>query len=317
MIHSVKVKNYVGNEILMKLADPEPSGFLVFNMTGLGPEKGEIRTTDIVTGDGGFYNSSRLPSRNITMMIRYFYTGSSVDPDTKRRIEAEFLRHKVYKFFPIKQRVELTFTTDSRVCWIEGYLESNEPVIFSKETHTQLSIICPFPYFYDAGPNAINETVFWGTKPLFMFPFMNNHLTTPLIIFGDILNIRQQTIDYDGDAEIGVRITIDVVANNPVGDVDIWNVGTRELMRVSAARLEALTGSRLKIGDHIEISTIRGSRYIRLYREGIWTNVLNVLGEEPWWHKLVKGPNTFAFEANPGAESLIIRIFNKKLYEGV
>lgn len=306
MINSVKIKNYLGEELLMELRFPERSGFLVYNMTGIGPEKADINSIDIVTGDGGVYNSARLPDRNIVMSLRFFsWKGKSV----------EEIRYESYKYFPIKQPVTITITTDTRVGEIVGYVEANEPVIFSKETHTQLSIKCPYPYFYDGGPNGTTTTVFYGVEPLFEFPFSNESLSEPLIIMGNILFSNEEIVSYSGDSEVGVIMTIDAIGD--VHHLTIYNVITREQMTINTDRLEKLTGQGIVAGDRITISTIRGEKSITLLRKGIYTNILNVLDRGASWFQLSKGDNVFAFEAQEGTTNLIFKIVNRTVFEGV
>jgi hypothetical protein len=306
MIHNVRVVNYLGEEVVMDLRNPERSGFLIYDITGLGPGKAEIRTTDIVTADGGLYNSSRLPPKNIVVSMRFFsWEGKTV----------EQIRHESYKFFPIKKPLTLFITTDERIGEIVGYVEANEPVIFSRETHMQLSIICPYPYFFDGGPYGDKIQVFGGITPRFEFPFSNESLTEPLLIMGDILIFAEGIVVYNGDAEIGVTITIDALG--PAHNIILHKVDTRENMSLNTVRLQQMTGQGIIAGDQIRISTVKNKKSITLLRGGIFTNILNTLDRRANWFQLAKGDNVFAFEAEQGIENLIFTIENRTLYEGV
>jgi len=474
MINSVKVINYTGDELVMELRNPEKSGFLVYNMTGIGPEKAEIRTTDIVTSDGGFYNSSRLPSRNIVLgLIFASWSGKTV----------EEIRHESYRYFPIKKPLTLVIEGDERISEITGYVESNEPVIFTSQVYTQLSIICPYPFFYDGGPNGLDITIFSGIDPVFEFPFSNESVPavsalprnlfvlnqyqaqksagtlsyeidfpdivitssgvnndvyigsnesystdtryaitpgetytisiesvvasnpgnvntmymqplffnndvfvslgpktniansktngfiyvtanrvgvrfgwtqlsaainetltiskikleaggsatawlpapedttviedveTELLIMGEIKNRSEEIVTYSGDSEIGITIIMDAIG--PVENVIIHNVLTRERMTIDTNILKTITGSSIVAGDRIIISTVTGTKSIRLLRNGVYTNILNVLGKNISWFQLSKGDNVFAFEAEYGQENLFFRIENRIIYEGV
>lgn len=303
-MHGVTVINYLGDILKMELRNPEKSGFLIFNITGLGPEKAEIQMTNIITADGGIYNSARLPARNIVLSIRFF---------SWKNKDIEEIRQESYKYFPIKKYLTLIFEMNNRVCEIEGYVESNEPVIFSRETHTQLSIICPYPYFRSSGPD--NITIFYGVEPMFEFPFSNEDLVKPLLIMGEIRNRTEEVVTYDGDSEVGITIIIDAIGD--VRNVIIHNVLTRETMRINTDRLVKMTGSAIIAGDRIIISTITGRKSITLLRKGIYTNILNALDRGADWFQLAKGDNIFAFEAEYGTVNLQFRIENQTLYEGV
>lgn len=65
MIHSFAITNYLGDRIKLDLREPEVSGFLIKSVTGLGPVKATVNTTEVVTNDGSMFNSARLSQRNI------------------------------------------------------------------------------------------------------------------------------------------------------------------------------------------------------------------------------------------------------------
>lgn len=301
MIKAITVKNYLGDSIKLELARPELSGFAITNIDGLGPGKANINTTEISTTDGGLYNSARVPVRNIVISIRYLWKDTIED-----------VRQLSYKYFPLKRKVTLTIETDNRIAEIEGYVESNEPTIFSKEESADISIICPNPYFYSAGTDT---TVFSGIEPMFEFPFSNESLTDPLLEMGMIQNYTEKVVIYDGDAETGVKITIH--ARDTASGISIYNIGTREVMKIDTDKLETLTGSGLVAGDMIVINTNPGEKSIVLQRNGVTTNILNCLVRDSDWFKLAKGDNIFAYTAETGSNNLNFTIENRVLYEGI
>ena len=307
MIYSIVVTNYLGDRIKLELGKPDISGFLIKSITGLGPAKANVNTTEVSTNDGSLFNSARLSQRNIVLDMVFINTvyGESI----------EDLRQKSYKYFPLKKSVELTIETDNRYVKTTGYVESNEPNIFSSQEGTQISIICPDPYFYSAGPDGTNTTIFYGVEPLFEFAFSNESLTESLIEFGEIKNETEQTVYYSGDAEIGVVITIHAIGN--VKNITIYNTGTREVMRIDTDKLEQLTGSGMVAGDEIIISTIKGDKSITLLRNGIYTNILNCLDKDSDWFQLSKGDNIFAYVVEEGTTNVQFKIENRTTFEGV
>ena len=304
MIKAVTVTNYLGESKRFELAFPEKSGFVVQKIEGLGPSKANVNVTETATNDGALFNSARVTARNIVLSLKLMFNP-----------QVEDVRQESYKYFPIKQRVTLLVETDNRICETYGYVESNEPDIFNKSETTQISIICPDPYFYSAGPDGTDVTIFYGVDPLFEFPFSNESLTQKLIIFGAIKNETEQTIYYSGDAEIGVVITIHAIGI--AKNITIYNAGTRDVMRIDTDKLEQLTGSGIIAGDEIIISTIKGEKSITLLRNGIYTNILNCLDKNADWFQLSKGDNIFAYTAEEGSTNLQFRIENRKVYEGV
>lgn len=304
MIRAVTFTNYLGDSIRLVLARPEESGFVIKSITGLGPGKANINTTEVATNDGSLFNSSRLPSRNIVVSLGYMWNDSVED-----------VRQLSYKYFPIKKKLTVLIESDNRQAEIEGYVESNEPIIFSKDEGSDISIICPNPFFYSAGENGINTTIFYGVEPLFEFPFRNESLYEKLLLMGEIRNETERVIVYNGDAEIGITITIHAIGE--ASNITIYNTRTREVMRIDTEKLEKFTGSGIIAGDDIIICTIKGKKSISLLRNGKTTNILNCLDKNADWFQLAKGDNIFAYTAEEGSSNLQFRIENRIIYEGV
>ena len=307
MIYSIVVTNYLGDRIKLELGKPDVSGFLIKSITGLGPAKANVNTTEVSTNDGSLFNSARLSQRNIVLDMVFINTvyGESI----------EDLRQKSYKYFPLKKSVELTIETDNRYVKTTGYVESNEPNIFSSQEGTQISIICPDPYFYSAGEDGNNVTNFYSIDPMFEFPFSNESLDEPLLVFGEIQIKTEGVITYHGDSEIGVMIYIHAI--EPATNINIYNTETREVMRINTEKISSLTGKGIVASDDIVINTAKGEKSITLIREGISYNILNCLDKNTDWFTLAKGDNIFAFTADSGVTNLQFRVENKVIYEGV
>lgn len=304
MIKSVTITNHLDESIKLDLFNPEESGFIIKSIEGLGPVTANINFKELATNDGAIDNSARLSSRNIVMSLQFMESPT-----------IEETRLKSYKYFPIKRNIKFLVETDSRICETIGRVETNVPTIFSNAEGCQISILCPNPYFYSAGENGTNQTIFYGTEPLFEFPFSNESLTEDLIEFGSIENRTEGTIYYDGDAEIGITIQI-----HAVGEAEglvIYNTKTREIMRINDDKLKSLMGSGIQAGDEITITTSRGEKGIYMLRSGVTTNILNSLEKPIKWFQLSKGDNTFAYTASSGLTNLQFRIENKVIYEGV
>ena len=58
MIYSFAITNYLGDRVKLELGKPEVSGFLIKSVTGLGPVKANVNTTEVVTNDGSMFNSA-------------------------------------------------------------------------------------------------------------------------------------------------------------------------------------------------------------------------------------------------------------------
>lgn len=308
MIKSITITNHLGESIKMELMKPESSGFIVESIEGLGPAKANVNFTTLATIDGAIDNSARLEYRNIVINLIFLENPTIEDS-----------RLKSYQYFPIKRNITFLIETDRRICETVGRVENNTPKIFSKSENDregcQISIMCPDPYFYSAGPNKLTETVFYGTESLFEFPFSNESLTENLLEFGEIRNQTEGTVYYEGDAEIGIVIRIHAIG--PVEGLKIYNLTTRQVLGINDDKLIALTGSGIQSGDEIVLNTNRGSKSLMLTRAGVITNILNALEKPIPWFQISKGDNLFAYRATSGISNLQFRIENQVLYEGV
>lgn len=301
MIKSVTVKNFLGEEIKMELENPWESGFYIQSIDGLGPSKADINVTEMSGTDGGEYNSSRVNSKNIVLKLGFL-----------EKPNIETTRHLSYKYFPVKKKLTLTVETDYRTASIDGYVESNEPDIFSENESNQVSIICPNPYWYSTD----NITVFRGMEAMFEFPYSNEGLL-PVTIFSEYQNHRYRNIDYEGDVDTGVTILLHCLGH--VENISIINTTSRERMDLDTSKIAAMfeTEEGLSTGDDVLISTTRGNRYITLYRGGKYYNIMNCLPRGTDWVQLYKGENIYAYSAQTGLDNLEFRILNKVLYEGM
>lgn len=302
MIQSLTVTNYLGESLTIPMKNSESTGFILHDMTGLGPPTASVNTSKVATKDGSKYNSARAEERNIVLPM-YFTPIPTI----------EDARHRSYKYFPLKKPVILVFKTDNRECQIVGYVETNEPDICSDREGCQVSIICPNPYF-----SSIYDTVtsFSGVEAAFEFPFSNEDTSNPHIEFGKIVVKAENFVRYEGDAESGVQIRI--AASATVKNITIYNVDTRGTMHIYHDKLVALTGSGIVKGDEIIITTDKGSRSVTLLRNGKSTNILNAIDpRNDEWFSLTKGDNIFAYSADEGSDYLMFVVDHTTLYEGI
>lgn len=302
MIRSVTITNHTGDILTMELTNPEASGFLITSITGLGPMKATINSTELATMDGDLYNSSRATKRNIVFSLEFLAINKTI----------EEIRLESYKFFPVKRNITILVETDQRVAEITGYVESNEPDIFSEKEGCQISVLCLDPYFHTLEPK---RTIFSGVDPQFEFPFSNESLDEKLINFGEIYQDTDRSIINEGDETVGMTIRARITG--PVRGLVVWNVTMKEMMGIDDNKLETLTGSKLKAGDEVIIETTKRKKSAILRRNGKKTNILNCLKKPIDWLQLQRGENVFAYITDAGQLQVLLTIENRILYEGV
>ena len=303
MIHSFTVTNHLGESLVLTLAEPEKSGLAVESVTGLGQVQADVNLTKLAGSDYSTANSANLTTRNVVFKLRYW--GDDIEAS----------RHTCDKFFPTKKQITLAAKTDYRELMLTGFVEKNEPNIFSKESGCQISILCPDPFWYSIDENS---TPFSGIEPLFEFPFCSDteaddELET--IEFGNIRVIKDKTIYYTGEAEVG--ITINIHATGIVRDLVFYNLDKREQISIDDDILAEITGNSIQQGDDIIISTVRTKKYATLIRNGVTYNIINTLGKERDWFSLSRGDNIFTYSTSEGEYNLLINIKNRVLFKGL
>lgn len=310
MIKSVTAVNFKGESIKMDLFHPESSGFIIIKIDGIGPGKATVTKNDSKVYDGGTITSARLPSRNIKMEIQFLWVNSIED-----------VRHKSYKYFPLKKPLTLIFETDTRTVEIEGVVESNEPDIFSSEESTNISIICPDPYFYASGENARSKTEFSGINAVFEIPsdigYSNESLTEALTEISTLYVQSERGIMNYGEVDIGVVISIKPLAIVK-GILTISNVTLGQNMSFDLNKIKTITENDFHLGDELVINTLRGKKSVTLVREGKNYNALSCIDTRTDWIYLTSGENTFTYYLDgEGIEDLQFSVTNSILYEGV
>lgn len=276
MLQTIKVTNYLGEELTLSMINPAKSGFFIKSVDGLGPSNANINVLDIVSIDGGVFNNARLEKRNIVLTLGAWDTVTDV----------ERLRHETYKYFPIKRKVKLNFETDNKSAYVFGYVETNEPDIWSDRVTMKISIICPDPYIYSSYENSITFN-------------------------GDD---KEHIIVYDGDMETGLNIQLNCQAalkgfkiSNKRGDY----------FAINDSYLEKILPGGFIAGDVVIINTKTNEKAITLQRGSERKNLLNAMDRNSKWLKIGKGNNTFKVTATSGLTNTFFTMSSPILYEGI
>lgn len=309
MIKSVKITNKNGDSIDLELGNPWRTGLNVRNITGLGPVKADINITSLANGDGGVYNSSRANTRNIVFTLGLLPVPTVQDA-----------RRLTYRYFPLKEKIDIEIDTEDRRYKTSGYVESNTPDIFQKDETTTISVLCPSPWFSEVNeqPTSIDgmyNVDFYRVSGGFEFPFSNDSLTHPKLIFGNLTMDREKVVIYNGQVSSGTIIELQFY-----GEVErpiIYNDTTKTAMIFDAEKLNKMTGSGFKAGDTLRIDTRHGTKSIMLDRDGKKVNALNILASGSSWITLGHGENKISYSATSGAENMSLRILYSILYQGV
>ena len=296
-----KIENVKNN--ILTLTQNE-SDYQVLSITGLNPPNAQINTSTIAGLDGAKFNSSKLQSRNIVIMIK-------INGD----IEAN--RINLYKYFATKEWCKFYYENEHRNVYIDCYVENFECDLFTNNEIAQISLICPQPYFKDM--QTIIDDI---SKALaaFEFPFgfgskgatnpsvTKDTSTDSAIEFSTIDTSKITNIYNDSESMTGVIIKIDVMGT--ISKLLIKNTQTGELMTLSYKFLE---------NDRILINTNKGQKSIVLVRNGVTTNLFTALVKGSTFFQLTIGDNFFSYTADNGSNDDLVHIIfeHYNIYRGV
>lgn len=227
-------------------------------------------------------------------------------------------RHESYKYMPLKDKVKLYFETDSKTVYTTGYVEQNDPGIFSNAEETTITVRCPDPWFYEVSDQT---TIFSGVEGMFEFPFDNNSLTQKLIVFGEIKDNIVATFNYRGDVPVGFEAEIEIRGDPDLSlsfsRIRIMNLDTREVLTIDTSLVTKIAGGKLKYADVILISTVPGDKYAWLIRGGEEIDILNAVTKDSEWPMIYPGDNTFGYDAAPVTRYLGFKMTYKVAYTGL
>lgn len=279
MIRSVVIRPEYGDELALELARPDKTGIAVTNIGGLEPPKVDVHTFGLVTTDGSTFGSTRVQSRNLVLNFRLI-----------PNFNAENSRRRLYRAFPIHQKVDIEVQTDFRHVATSGYVEAIEADIFSSEVSLQASMVCPNPYFRGVGLMADQTIGLYGESPMFEFPFEDIQSSSPSMVMSTIQSYGEQRIDNNGDIPCGFRL--EIRPSWGTGNITFINMTTSETLVLSGSILDELAlPYPFYDRSTIEISTEPGNKYARLLSYGRSINILSAITPGSSWVRLVPGPN--------------------------
>lgn len=283
-MYSLKLENEFNSQI--EITHNE-NNWQITSITGLNPPAAIISTSAIPNFDGERFNSSRLDKRNI--VISFVINGN---------VEKNLMTLNSI-IFP-KRYIKVYYKNSLKNLYIDGYVESFEYDKFSAKCACQLSIICTDPYWKDA---EVSSILLSQLISLFEFPFS---IPKEGIALSEIIDTQSYSVMNYGSIETGVQFIIEARAN--VVEPTIMNLSTQESMTIR---------THLNTGDRLLISTVKGSKYVKMDCNCVESNLINDLINDSKWIKLVPGENRFTYSAAYGPENIDLIIKHRNLYGGV
>lgn len=268
LLTKVEVHNHIGDILELSLND-QSAEVHIRDITGLGSIKADIHSTPYGSAYGEFYVGSSLGRRNIVMKL-------GLSPDWAIKTLNQ-LRRSLYSWFSTRQWVKLVFFHDEDddlpEVAIEGYVESFEPSIFSKDPELQVSIINPQPDFVAVDVTTVTGEVNDG-DPFFVIPYL-------------------------GTAPTGFTLRIDPTVSNPSFDNEVVISTVDEADNQKTLEVAILVDA----DQHFKMSSIFGDKYVRHITtvSGEGTSILGVT-EVGAWPDLQPGDNGLTVMALGGID---------------
>lgn len=311
MIKSITITPVFGESVELELWHPEKSEIAVKSIDGLGPVTATVNMAAIANSDGGLFTSAFAGTRNIVMDL--VFVGNDI----------ESVRRKTYLFFPLKSKVDISVKTDGGDYHTSGYIESNEPDIFSNQEGCSVSIVCESSYWMSGSSSSILES---SNKGLFEFPFSSNidglvvndvrYSDRGDIVFGEIKDRTEFNIYYDGGAETGITFTIRTYRG--MKDIVITNDTVDEFLKITADSIPTIIGTDIIDGEEIIINTNVGERGITYVRsDGNQFDIINALDLSSTWLQLHSGRNVFNVSIDNVTGASYVSVDFIEQYQGV
>lgn len=306
MIEKIKVYRGLGqydtnaDNFELVLNNPTTYGIAITNIRGLGHTKANINIHKLPNLAGGIYNSNTIGERNIVFDL--LYTGNDIERS----------RNNSYAIFPVGEGIRIAFFMGTGTFYIDGYVETNDPDIFSPQESASVSILCPTPYFYST---IKYEQTSKAVVPAFKFPFSNNSTTEPLLKFSDYVTQSINPVEYRGDVDYGFSAAIKVI--KPFTTAVLYNVDTNESITLDFTNMGNPLNA-LESGDIINIGTAIGGKRIDIERNGLVHGYTNTMTPGSTFFNLHQGYNNIQLSTNledPYAYDLVITYNNH--YRGI
>lgn len=268
----------------------ETNPFILAKAEGIYDAQNNVYVSDNVMIDGAEYQSSVMKTRNIVLNIKDVDNFS----DNRSFIDAVFAKGKV---------VRLTAIDDTHTRIIDCYTEFVKSTATPKSRITTISLLSPDPYFYDKyASHAWLRNVMDGFE--FIHEFVAEGEEFSYYNLNRIYTILNET------AENNVGLTIEMTSSGTVVNPSIVKINTGEKIQVGYTEKPFTLG----VGEKLIVTTTTGKKNIVWEHGGITEDINHYLSNDSTFFQLMRGRNTFGYNADSGADYLTIHIIYRFKY---
>lgn len=259
--------------------------FLLTDADGLYESKNTVYVSENSMIDGATYQGSVAKYRDIELTL----TDTGNYPEN---------RDALNRLFKEKSKGTLIFwEADASPRKIDYYVEKFNSSGEDPFREHEISLICPDPFFYDLDASS-EEMASWVSA--FTFPFAS---PSTGFVFGYKDNSRIQTIQND-IAEDNIGITIIMSCLGAVTNPSITHIETNSSIHIGHSGKTF----NMVAGDIVTITTATGNKHVTLTRNGVTSEINHYLTEDSVFIQLMRGSNSFGFDADSGVNNLTITL---------
>lgn len=287
------------DKLILVVDSVHSPGILIESVDGIYSFEADVSTSAYSQTHGSKYKTTRVPQRNIVINGKIF-----VDKNTPSFHDNRQLIYRVFR--PGSKGVFTYFEKNEENRLADYYVEA---VTIDQESHLgdfQISLICPDPFFYGTEDITVNLAS-WTSGWTFPHNFMAS---------GEAMGERSATMikelqNENGVSGIGLKITMSCTGDvlNPY----IYMYETGERITIGTEDMPFTLSS----GQVITIDTTTGEKSITMTQQGIEASVIAYLDPASAFFQLAAGINTIGYNADSGAENLMVKVQYRMRYLGV
>lgn len=255
-----------------------------FDLSGLGAKVNYSNGTS----HGGNYKNTVLDTRDLDSRF-FIYRNFNDHPWLEER------RHELFTVFnPVKNPMRIDFRTkagDDFYLTAELTSAPSLPQSFENDNNVWqkglLQFTCGDPYIYEATETKV-DIALWESGLEFPLEVVEEGIEIGYRAPSLIVNVLN-----DGSDVTGMIIRFSATSN--VVNPRLLNVNTYEVLKLNTTMLP---------GDVIEVSTYRGRRWAKRFRNNVEIDEFNIVDLYSTWLQLEVGDNLFRYDADSGLDYL-------------
>lgn len=269
--------------------------FVLEDCDGIYTVENKVSTSDNTMTDGATYQGSVMKMRNIVLTLR-----DRPEADHKSN------RTLLYTLFKTNSKGTFAYEEDGDIKTIDYYVESVTIDGEKRARQATVSLICPDPYFVDTTELTVTMAG-WVAEWVFQHEFQDGGEA-----FGERVNEKLKTIDNISAADyIGVTITVEAIGT--VLNPSITHVESGETIKVGTDEMPLF----MLLGEKLIITTHTNNKHVYLVSGGTQKEINNYLDENAEYIQLRSGENTLGYNADSGADYMVVTVAYRYKYLGV